>query len=72
MGNNGGEPDLANTAATMSINYLDSPSTTSAITYQFYFRNYQSGKTSYINNTEGNLSPLCSITCMEIKGWLWK
>jgi hypothetical protein len=47
----------------IGINYLDSPNTTSATTYQVYFRS-QSAVTSYLNagSTKG------SITCMEIKG----
>jgi hypothetical protein len=45
------------------INYLDSPSTTSATTYQLYARNTGGGG-SYMNfsTTKG------SITCLEIKG----
>jgi hypothetical protein len=47
----------------LGINYLDSPATTSATTYQLYFR-ILSGTTAGINNedTKG------SITCLEIKG----
>ena len=47
----------------IGINYLDSPSTTSAITYQVYFRSY-SAVSSRLNgvDTKG------SITCLEIKG----
>jgi hypothetical protein len=46
-----------------AVSYLDSPSTTSATTYQIYFRN-NGGGTSYLNvdTAKG------SITCMEIKG----
>jgi len=46
-----------------AVSYLDSPSTTSATTYQVYFRN-NGGGTSYLNvdNAKG------SITCLEIKG----
>jgi hypothetical protein len=45
-----------------SAMYLDSPSTTSAITYQAYFRN-SSGTTNYIY-----LGTIGTITCLEIKG----
>jgi hypothetical protein len=48
----------------IGINYLDSPNTTSAITYQIYFR-ITSG-TAQIN--VGNIGGVGSITCMEIKG----
>jgi hypothetical protein len=46
------------------MSYLDSPSTTSATTYQLYLRAYSAIGTAEINNgtTKG------SITCMEIKG----
>jgi hypothetical protein len=52
-----------NSAATACITFLDSPNTTSSITYQLYFRSYN-GTTQYINNT----TPKGSITVMEIKG----
>ena len=47
-----------------SISILDSPSTTSATTYQLYFRSATSAETTNINfgSSKG------SITCMEIKG----
>jgi hypothetical protein len=50
--------------APLCMNYLDSPATTSAITYQVYMRIASSGNTAYVNadNTKG------SITCMEVKG----
>ena len=48
----------------LGINYLDSPSTTSSITYQVYFRSFISPQITYLN--EGNTKG--SITCMEIKG----
>ena len=51
---------------TMNIpmTYLDSPSTTSATTYQVYFRQENPGGTSYIVN-QGSKG---SITVFEIKG----
>ena len=51
---------------TMNIpmTYLDSPSTTSATTYQVYFRQENTGGTSYIVN-QGSKG---SITVFEIKG----
>jgi hypothetical protein len=48
----------------LSMSYLDSPSTTSATTYQFYMRRVNSPAVAYIN-TSGAQS---SITCLEIKG----
>ena len=45
----------------MSIGYLDSPSTTSATTYQVYFKNDNS--TTVYLNAQGTLS---SITAFEI------
>lgn len=47
----------------MGINYLDSPNTTSAITYQVYFR-INTNNTAYLNAN----STKSSITCLEIKG----
>ena len=47
-----------------SMSYLDSPSTTSAITYQVYFRRPSSYGSAYLNAN----NPKGSITCMEIKG----
>ena len=48
-------------SANIGLNYLDSPNTTSATTYQVYFK---TSNTAYLNwdNTKG------SITCLEIKG----
>jgi hypothetical protein len=47
----------------ISMSYLDSPSTTSATTYQVYFR--QNNSLTYINPSSQMKS---SITCFEIKG----
>tara|TARA_R110000868_G_scaffold410323_1_gene697985 strand:- start:143 stop:580 length:438 start_codon:yes stop_codon:yes gene_type:complete len=47
---------------TIAMSYLDSPSTTSATTYQVYFKNDTSG-TTYLNS--GNTA---SITAYEIAG----
>jgi hypothetical protein len=46
----------------VAFTYLDSPATTSATTYQVYFKN--AGGTTYINRN-GSTG---SITCFEIKG----
>jgi len=52
-----------NAMSTPFIHYLDSPSTTSATTYQVYFRNDSS------SNVQINRSGVKgSITCLEIKG----
>jgi hypothetical protein len=47
----------------VGINYLDSPATTSATTYQVYFRSNSAAQSSInVNNAKG------SITCLEIAG----
>ena len=51
-----------------AMHILDSPNTTSSITYQAYFRNLGSGGTFYINNNRANTASTSSITVMEIKG----
>ena len=54
-----------------TITILDSPNTTSSVTYQFYFNNGGSGggNTASLNPTDGNSGvPTSRITCMEIKG----
>ena len=53
----------ANAIANIGINYLDSPNTTSAITYQLYIK-VDSGGTNSINHN----SVQGSITCLEVKG----
>ena len=47
-----------------SMSYLDSPNTTSARTYQVYFRRPSASQSAYLNanNAQG------SIICMEVKG----
>jgi len=57
-----GEAGVIAPAINLGMSILDSPATTSSITYQVYFRT--SGGTSFLNfeNTKG------SITVMEIKG----
>ena len=49
----------------MAISYLDSPATTSAITYQIYFRAANTG-TVYLGGLDSNA--VASITAFEIKG----
>lgn len=46
----------------LSFSYLDSPNTTSAITYQVYIKT--SGGTANLNEANG----ISTITCMEVKG----
>ena len=46
----------------VAMSYLDSPATTSATTYQVYFKSATAG-TSYLNNTA-----TASLTAFEIKG----
>ena len=50
-----------------SISVLDSPSTTSAITYQLYFRSDNASRTASINGRSGTVVK-GSITAFEIKG----
>jgi hypothetical protein len=52
----------ANRHGTLSINYLDSPSTTSATTYKTVFRTSNALNTVYLSNA----SHLSSITVMEV------
>jgi len=47
----------------MPFSYLDSPNTTSAITYQVYVKT--SGGTVFFNE---NTIAISTITCLEIKG----
>jgi hypothetical protein len=48
----------------LSMSILDSPNTTSATTYQAYFRDFDGSGQSYLNYR----GTLASITCFEIKG----
>ena len=50
--------------STMAMNYLDSPATTSATTYQVYYRCNNVATPVNLNND----SSKGSITCLEIKG----
>jgi hypothetical protein len=54
---------VVNAMCNAGINYLDSPATTSATTYQVYFRN-----TDSTNSTLNRSGVKGSITCLEIKG----
>lgn len=54
----------AGVVSTAGMSYLDSPNTTSAITYQVYLRRDNNTALAYINST----SSKGVITCMEIKG----
>ena len=51
-----------NAMCNAGINYLDSPATTSATTYQVYFR------TEGANGSINRSGVKGSITCLEIKG----
>jgi hypothetical protein len=62
-----GESGIANGYGAFTCAFLDSPSTTSAITYQPYFK-CETSDTFAINSNSGDLAMLSSITCMEIKG----
>jgi hypothetical protein len=64
-GNNGmGYADAASTSHQGCITILDSPNTTSAITYQFYMRTTAPQEFAAVNSE----SAQGSMTCMEIKG----
>ena len=63
-GNAGMAFALVDVTMNIPMTYLDSPSTTSATTYQVYFRQENPGGTSYIVN-QGSKG---SITVFEIKG----
>lgn len=53
---------------TQHINYVDAPSTTSAITYELWHRNHVSSGTSYVGwaGTSGNTHNMCFMELMEI------
>jgi len=54
--------------SSLSMNYLDSPATTSATTYQVYIKT-QNGQTLYLNQAFNvSTAVKASITCLEIKG----
>jgi hypothetical protein len=56
--------------SSFAINYLDSPATTSATTYQVYFKS-NNANTVYLNSGSGATTSTAvkgSITCLEIKG----
>jgi hypothetical protein len=62
--NNGFNRINSDIEGTMSMSYLDSPSSTSALTYQVYFRLSGGSGTCFLNSE----SVLGSITAFEIAG----
>jgi hypothetical protein len=60
--------------STVPYDYLDSPNTTSAITYKIYCRGYSSGYPVYINRSLSDIDRnfnnrgVCVMTLMEIAG----
>ena len=52
--------------STMGIQWLDSPSTTSEITYQYAFASYDNATQVHINNYNAGGSYASQITCWEI------
>ena len=58
--------DSSDGSGIASVSYLDSPSTTSSITYQVYFKTDRSN--SILNSVLAGIASLGSITVMEIKG----
>ncbi len=68
-----GGPDYA--LLPLTANYLDSPATTSSITYKLQGASYFNGDIGYLNRTHGNINQdnrdgltASSITVMEIAG----
>ena len=57
-----GGPDEYNT---LSINYLDSPSTTSAVTYKLYQKSITGGSTASVNRNSNNQTQMIA---MEVSG----
>ena len=56
---------INNTAGNSSWNFFDSPNSTSALTYGFYFGRYGGSGTAYFNNNSNHYS--CStMTAMEL------
>ena len=52
--------------ATMSIQWLDSPSTTAEINYQYAFASYDNSNGVHINNYNAGGSYASQITCWEV------
>jgi hypothetical protein len=57
---------LYNDFGTVSMNFLDSPATTSATTYKVQIASGVSGQTVGFNDYESSNTSVCSIICMEI------
>jgi len=49
-----------------STTYLDTPSTTSTLTYELYYRKYSGTGNAYINNYASGAASYSTITLMEI------
>ena len=56
------EQNTGTSWVTMAITYLDSPATTSAITYEVYYKRNGTGSLYYCGNT----NEYCVLTAMEI------
>jgi len=56
---------INNTAGNSSWNFFDSPNSTSALTYGFFFSRYGGSGTAYFNNN-GNHYSLSTMTAMEL------
>jgi len=67
-----GSSDAVSHLGTVTMNFLDSPATTSATTYKVQFRSQSAGQVSYINRNasdgDGSTVPrtISTITVMEI------
>ena len=64
LGVTGGANDVADSASTFGISFLDSPNTTSSTTYQLQFRTNNVAYNAVLNYNNSK----SSITVMEIKG----
>ena len=51
-----------------AINYLDSPSTTSSITYKTQFASQNNSSVVYVNLADGGIGSTSTITLMEVSG----
>lgn len=56
----------ANAVGTCGLTYLDSPATTSAVTYKTQFSNAASAGTVYVQLTSGGVTSVSAMTLMEV------
>jgi hypothetical protein len=63
-----GSDGVSEGGAVASVSYLDSPATTSSITYQVYFKRGVGNGTVALNSAQSSIATLGSIIVLEIKG----